>query len=184
MSEKISKKLHILKIAAEILETEGMAGLTTRAVQDKAGVTAPTIYHHFHDKDGLVMALIGQGIEEFFRRKLNSQIPDDPIAQLRQGWDIWLHFAFERPQLFQLMIDHAKNHPELLQKNYELMRMRVQRLQQAGHLVIEIEAACRILWAASSGLMALFDLKFPREQIEATSDHLFEAVLAKLTKPR
>jgi hypothetical protein len=55
-------------------ERDGVAALSIRAVCQTAGVTAPTLCHHFGDKDGgdkdgLLRALIARGVIEFLASK-------------------------------------------------------------------------------------------------------------------
>jgi len=75
----------IPRAAAEVLERGGPAALTTRAVCEAAGVTSPTLYHHFGD--GLAAALVRRGMTEFMSRKRALQDTDDPMQLLRAGWD-------------------------------------------------------------------------------------------------
>lgn len=83
----------ILDAAASLLNEEGHAALTTRSVCDRAGVAAPTLYHHFGDKAGLLRSLAGCELEAFFARKRNVHPTDDAVADLMQGWDGWIAFA-------------------------------------------------------------------------------------------
>lgn len=76
-----------LEAAANLLEREGPAGLTKRAVRQAAAITAPTLYHHFGDNNGLLNALVGRGIGEFLKSKRRSRDSVDPLANLRQGWN-------------------------------------------------------------------------------------------------
>ncbi|OMF42955.1 TetR family transcriptional regulator, partial [Paenibacillus rhizosphaerae] len=48
----------ILAAALKVLEEEGGAQFSTRAVTAIAQVTAPTLYHHFGSADGLLSAAI------------------------------------------------------------------------------------------------------------------------------
>lgn len=47
----------ILAEALAILTTEGLDGLTMRALAARAGINPMTIYYHFTDRDGLIKAL-------------------------------------------------------------------------------------------------------------------------------
>ncbi|KAB2754882.1 TetR/AcrR family transcriptional regulator [Brucella anthropi] len=47
----------ILSEALSILDTDGLDGLTMRALATRVGINPMTIYHHFKDQDGLIKAL-------------------------------------------------------------------------------------------------------------------------------
>jgi len=62
-------KTRILEAASELLARSADADISTRAVSEAAGVTAPTLYHHFGDKDGLLAAVVDFGWAAFLDRK-------------------------------------------------------------------------------------------------------------------
>lgn len=173
----------ILDAAAALLEAHGPNGLTTRAVCDAAGVKSPTLYHHFGDKDGLERALIRRGLAEFMRRKQQAPASDDPLDQLRAGWDVALEFALKRPALYALLAHHARLEPALVEDAYALMQARVQRLVDMGRLRGPVEVTARTIWAASQGALSLVNRRLARKEIEATSGVLFDAVIRELTPP-
>lgn len=176
----IDTETTILDAAAAVLEAHGQAGLTTRAVCERAGVKAPTLYHHFGDKDGLERALIRRGMVEFMRRKRAPRDTDDPLKLLRFGWDVAVHFALEQPALAGLFARHLLAQPELAAEPYALMRSHVQRLVDTGRLRGPVDAAARAVWAASQGVLSLARPGVSRRDVEATSDLLFDAVVVAL----
>jgi AcrR family transcriptional regulator len=174
----------ILSAAAALLEARGPDGLTTRAVCEAAGVKAPTLYHHFGDKDGLAAAVVKRGLAEFMRRKRLPPAALDLVDQLRAGWDTAVEFALRHPALFALMGEQARHHPELLAEPYALMRARVQRLVDMGRFRGPVDDAARAIWAASNGVLSLIPQGVPRGEVEQVSDLLFRAVVAELSAPR
>lgn len=172
----------ILRAAAEVLERGGPAALTTRAVCEAAGVKSPTLYHHFGDKDGLALALVRQGMAEFMARKRAVPAGDDPLVQLRHGWDQAVEFALKRPALHALYMAQLRSQPQLAEEGYALLRGRVQRLVDRGVFQVGVEEASRALWAACNGLLAVADSYKSRREVEATSALLFEAVVARLAQ--
>lgn len=84
---------HILDVAARLFTERGFANVSIRNICDEAGVTPPTIYHHFENKDGLFQAVVQRMMRlEDFRAALSAAIDehDDPEAQLRAFIDTYL----------------------------------------------------------------------------------------------
>jgi AcrR family transcriptional regulator len=179
---KVTTENVILAAAAKLLEREGPPGVTTRAVCAAAKITAPTLYHHFGDKDGLLDALIARGAQEFLAAKHGTAPSADALVDLRGGWDRFVAFALERPRLFSLMVERATKNPEMAEGVHGVMRERFERLRAAGRLRTDVEFATRALEAAAGGVMTMFSQGASREEIVATSAFLFDAVLARLTR--
>jgi len=55
----------LLKAAEQVLERDGLAGLTLRAVAREAGVSHAAPTHHFGDLTGLVSELAAIGFRQF-----------------------------------------------------------------------------------------------------------------------
>lgn len=172
----------ILQAAADILERVGQEGLTTRAVCAAAKVTAPTLYHHFGDKAGLLNALLSSGIADFMSRKRLNHTTNDPLADLRRGWDGWIEFALARPTLFGLMVEQSIKQPELAREAQANLRRDVSRLYEQKRLKrgMDADAAALAIQAAANGVIALLRGGVPTQQVKSTGSLLFEAVLGRL----
>ena len=171
----------ILDAAEALLEAQGPAGLTTRAVCEAVGIKSPTLYHYFGAKSGLERALIRRGLDQFMQRKRAPQASADPLEQLRFGWDVALEFALKRPALYALIAQHALTQPTLIADAHSIMQARVQRLVDLGRFQGPAEDAARAVWAASQGVLLLVLQGTQRKMIEATSDLLFKAVTRQLS---
>ena len=95
----------LLLAAARLLETEGRS-FSTRAVCEEAGVTAPTLYHHFGSKDGLIDAVLQFGFSQY---AMPAETPvTDPIAALREGWDRHVDFGLRHPTFYALLYGRVR----------------------------------------------------------------------------
>ena len=90
----------ILAGATQLLEQTGSEeAVTLRAVARQVGISAPSIYPHFPDREAIVDAIVNDAFSDF-----NSAITDaadaasGPVARLRAGCAAYLLFAAERPQ--------------------------------------------------------------------------------------
>ena len=98
-------RTRILETTAGLLAESADVDVSTRAICDAAGVTAPTLYHHFGDKDGLLAAVVDFGWAAFLKTKLAvAAVVHDHVADdIRAGWDNHLEFARENPSFYKLM---------------------------------------------------------------------------------
>lgn len=175
----------IFRAAAALLEARGPAGLTTRAICAAVGITAPTLYHHFGDKDSLAMALIRQGRAEFMSRRRVAKASEDLMKQLRTHWDDAVDFTFKRPHLYALLVEQGQHHPELLDETFAEMRALVQRLVDTGRFKIPLEDAARAISAAFNGVLSLRQWgPTTAGEVAATSDLIFTALITELSKKR
>jgi AcrR family transcriptional regulator len=179
---KDSTQERILLAAIDILEAQGIEGLTTRAVCEATGVTAPTLYHHFTNKEGLVAAVIRHGVHEFLARKRDLPLTDDPVADLRRGWDGWIGFAHARPRLFRLMTQMAGADGAATGEAYAIMQRLVERIAQAGRLETDTETAARAIWAASNGVLMSFLQGGEPADLRHTADLMFDGLILRLVR--
>src|SRR5215210_9480728 len=94
----------IMEAAARLLSEGGVEGTSTRAICEVAGVTQPTLYHHFGDKEGLIGAVVSEGFERALAsKKASERETDDPVEDLRRGWDEHVAFGVENPHLYAVM---------------------------------------------------------------------------------
>src|SRR5882672_5493140 len=87
-----STRAAILAAAETILARGGEAALSIREVCARAGVTAPTIYHHFGDKDGLVAEVVDACFAEFDRALTTGPMPADPVEALAWGFERYVAY--------------------------------------------------------------------------------------------
>jgi AcrR family transcriptional regulator len=114
VGEKLKTEDALLRAAESLLERGGPDAVTTRAVCDAVNVGAPTLYYRYGDKNGLLDALVAKGVKAFLKRKQAGRDTDDALADLISGWESFIGFALERPQLFRLMVQRVGNKRVLL----------------------------------------------------------------------
>lgn len=155
-TERSTSERSLLDAAAALLERGGPTAVTTRAVLAEAGLTAPTLYHHFGDKDGLLAALLQEGVYAFFAHKNTTlRLTDDPRADLLNAFESFLDFVSERPRLFQLLAQRGMEDPALLNAAVEWCRDRVLHLERDGRLLVDVPVAVQMFQAVSNGVAML-----------------------------
>src|SRR5580700_1043901 len=98
-------RTRIVEAAAGLLANAADVDISTRAACEAAGVTAPTLYHHFGDKQGLLAAVVNFGWTAFLesKRTTASVVHEHVADDIRAGWDNHLEFARESPNFYKLM---------------------------------------------------------------------------------
>lgn len=98
----------LIQAGRRILEGEGPAALSLRAVAREAGVSPAAPYHHFKDKCDLLDAVSREGWMELGAAvaKARSQAPEARAAMTNIGV-AYVCFARENPALYRVMYDSA-----------------------------------------------------------------------------
>ncbi|MGW1177434.1 TetR/AcrR family transcriptional regulator [Kitasatospora sp. NPDC002543] len=92
-----------LRAARELLEEDGSAGLSLRAVARRAGVSATAPYRHYADRDALVSAVAAQGYAELADHLAAAHPSPRTPEDLAEVAVAYVRFALERPALFRVM---------------------------------------------------------------------------------
>src|SRR5688572_18084668 len=95
----------ILAAAERILSRGGEGALSIRELCDRVAVTAPTVYHYFGDKDGLVAAVVDACFAEFDRALAAGPMPSDPVAALAWGFERYVAYGVAHPAHYRLLFD-------------------------------------------------------------------------------
>jgi AcrR family transcriptional regulator len=177
-------RTRILEAAAGLLAESPDA--STRAVCDAAGVTAPTLYHYFGDKEGLLTAVVDFGWAAFLQTKrtvaavVHEHIADD----VRAGWDNHLQFARENPNFYKLMWSPAiAANSTALREAYEMLHERLKLGAARGQLRVSAETAARTVMAATIGAALSLISRPDLFGDDTFATHLREAVIASITVP-
>ena len=94
----------LIVAAAGLLETEGEAGLTLRALADRAGVSRAAPYRHFADKAALLVTLAGEGFRVLDREMERAAAGEaDAPGRLRAMARAYVAFAGRHDRMFRLM---------------------------------------------------------------------------------
>jgi AcrR family transcriptional regulator len=95
----------ILDAAWEIAHAEGLAGITLRAVADRVGMRAPSLYTHFESKHAIYDAMFGQAWTECLAvmTAAAAQVPADRREAVQLAARTFFDFAVADLPRHQLM---------------------------------------------------------------------------------
>jgi len=179
-------KHRILEAASELLAHSADADVSTRAACEAAGVTAPTLYHHFRDKEGLLAAVVDFGWAAFLESKrttaavVHAHVADD----IRAGWDNHLEFARENPNFYKLMWSPSVSaNSAAFREAFQMLYDRLELGAGRGQLRVSVETGARVIMSAVTGA-ALSLISQPELFGDPTfATQLREAVIAAVTVP-
>ncbi|MGW2082995.1 TetR/AcrR family transcriptional regulator [Streptomyces sp. NPDC001939] len=92
-----------LRAARELLEEDGSAGLSLRAVARRAGVSATAPYRHFADRDALVSAVAAEGYRELAGHLATAHPSPSTPDDLAAVAIVYVQFALDHPAMFRAM---------------------------------------------------------------------------------
>jgi AcrR family transcriptional regulator len=173
----------IVRSAADLLAEGGREAVSTRAVAAAAGVQAPTIYRQFGDMRGLLDEVAAFGFSRYLDEKRVREIVDDPVAELRRGWDLHVGFGLVNPAFYKLMYGDPRpgTEPAAAREAAGILHRLVSRVAEAGRLRVGVERAAHMIHAAGSGVTLTLIGTRSADRDPALSHAAREAILAAIT---
>lgn len=92
----------ILEIAREMMKRDGVGALSFNAIARKLGIKPPSLYTYFDSKNAIYDALFERGFT-IFSEKIRNHRGTTFEQILADIFTIYMTFAYENPDLFQLM---------------------------------------------------------------------------------
>jgi AcrR family transcriptional regulator len=142
-----ARRSEVVTAALAILEEHGHEAVTMRAIAERLGIRAPSLYKHVADKDALEVALIAEGLHDWAGHfSAAVQGSGDPLGDLAAAYREW---ATRRPHLYRLMTEKPMPRDQL-----------PPGLESAAAAPIVIAVGgnpdlARVAWALAHGLASL-----------------------------
>lgn len=157
----------ILTAATDLLVRTGdKDAVTIRAVAAAVGVTPPSVYLHFADKDELMFAVCQQQFQAL-ADAIDAAVADatDPFAALREGTHAYVRFGLDHPEDYRvLFMSKASEAPpsfgerEIMQSAaFDHLVETVKACQRAGAVSPDFDpqVASLTVWAMAHGICSL-----------------------------
>ncbi len=175
----------IVRAAVALLTSGGREAVSTRAVGAAAGVQAPAIYRQFGDMQGLLDEAARAVLAAYVQHKSLRVPSDDPLDDLRRGWDQHVRFGLDNPAAFAILYGGAatEDGTPAAREGYALLEQLVGRLAEAGRLRVSVPGAARLVHAGGSGVTLTLIATPPSERDPQLSHAMREAVIAAITVP-
>ncbi|MFD9700103.1 TetR/AcrR family transcriptional regulator [Lentzea sp. NPDC059081] len=174
-------RANVVEVAAQLLREQGAAAVTIRAVAQAAGTQAPTIYRFFADKDALLDAVAEHVFAGYVAEKATTAQLEDPVADLRAGWETHLGFGLANPELLSLLLDPVRTaRSPAMTSGIEILRARVARVAAAGRLRVDERRAVELIHAAGTGAMITLLATAPQDRDPGLADALYETLMREI----
>lgn len=189
-------RAQILDATTDLLvETGNEEAVSIRAVADRVGVTPPSIYMHFADKNDLIFAVCEKhfgALDEYIEEA--GKGGDGPLDSLRRRGRAYIQFGRDHPEHYRILF---MSKPAAAPEGYQEERLRT--TAAFDHLVDAVRAAMDegvikgdplqvavCLWSTCHGITSLLIAHphFPWPDIDQTIDLiLFTQMYGLVSRP-
>lgn len=150
------------QLALETLREHGDAAISLRALAKQIGVSAPALYRHFVDREGLLSELAITGFEALRERLLKVDQSEPRRALIDIGL-MYVSFAQDEPNLYRLMFGGRVLpkgiHPRLDTAGkgaFQVLEDTIARARQVGYVKpVSLSLMTAAAWSLVHGLAQL-----------------------------
>jgi AcrR family transcriptional regulator len=177
-----------------MIETGRADAVSIRAIADAVGVTPPSIYLHFPDKEALILAVCERHFEVFDAVIEDAgRSTDDPVESLRRRGRAYVRFGLENPEpyriLFMTRTESAQRSDVVVgagARAFQHLVDAVQRCIDGGAFrPVDPVLAATGVWTAVHGITSLpiSMPDFPWPDVDTLVDHVTDIQIRGLSEP-
>lgn len=178
----------ILDAAESVLADGGYESFSIRRLAERCGYTAPSIYHHFGDKLGLLDALLEERFGDLLKLIARVPVNPDPLATIRARADAFVRFGLDNPTHYRILTTQRGPSPRPLQAAEDVRALLEQpwrQLIEQGRLAAEhMDLAQLSFFALLHGVISLRSSRPDLEWSPVFVEESVDAFLRGWTAPR
>ncbi|GAA3152444.1 hypothetical protein GCM10020255_031890 [Rhodococcus baikonurensis] len=140
----------------------------------------PALYRQFGDKDGLLAAVVEAGFFEYLAGKRAATPSDDPVADLRAGWDAHTAFALAHPAHYRLMHSPSAQSADTALQAQALLRSVLERCAAAGVLTVSVDVATQMVMSANAGVALMLVVRPEQYPDPTLSQRVRDGIFASI----
>jgi AcrR family transcriptional regulator len=171
----------ILDATESLLLEAGHRGFSLRRLVERCGYSAPTIYHHFNDKDGLIDALLEQRLELLADDLKRVPLTDDPVENLRSLTRAFALFGLRNPTHYQLLMQAREEDAGVIESAEEarrLMEIPAQQIAERNWIELgDLEGLRQAIWTMVHGIVSMRVLRPDVEWKQELLDQSIEGII-------
>ncbi|HYQ16557.1 MAG TPA: TetR/AcrR family transcriptional regulator [Polyangiaceae bacterium] len=165
--ERLAMREQILNAARELFAERGYQAVTMREIGKRIQYSATALYHHFADKEALMLELCRLDFADFAQRFLTGVMgAKNPLEAMCRAGLIYLGFAEQFPQHYRLMFmtplpeapPEAGEREDPRMNAYVFLRQLIETLLSGDYLrpeLKDVDLISQTTWAALHGAAAL-----------------------------
>lgn len=194
-SEKKKIRSRILHAAMKLFLEKGFENVTIRRIAELIEYSPATIYLYFKNKDDILYALYREGFEELYRRQQTILTIKDPLKRLRKHGEVYLSFALENPEYYDLMfimrgpIKKIKENEEweMALRSYESLKENIKGCVDTSVIrKAKMDVITFSLWSCIHGVASLIVrdrcIMFSEEQLPMIVEAVFDFILNSISQ--
>ena len=174
-----------------LVETGSIDAVSIRAIADAVGVTPPSIYLHFADKEDLILAVCDDRFQAMDQLMTEGAVTaTTPLDELYKRGEAYIRFGLDNPEQYRflMMSTGREMSPAKVSEWACLQHMvdSVQRCIDAGELPASDPFTVTLgLWAAAHGITSLMISKpnIPRPPFDTVVGHVHSRALFGVASP-
>jgi AcrR family transcriptional regulator len=152
-------RAEILAAAEALILEDGYERASIRRLCDRCGYSAPTVYHHFGDKRGLMDEVVEAAFRRLLARLRRVKSSDDPLRTARAQLLAFIRFGTRNPDHYRLLLSPRTSSEDLPLAGREcraLLEAPMNELHEQGRLrAPDLESAFQAFWAIGHGVITL-----------------------------
>ncbi len=163
----------ILSTARRLFVQQGYTATSMRQVAEMAGIGKATIYHHFPDKQSIVMALLSHNLARMETALQRVRAESDPRRRIQVAAEASVDFLFESADIMQIVRREIPGARDQLQTGFanffqeymDLLAEAIQRgIEQGLFRPVDPVSTARVLMTMIQGTFAMAYLINERAQ--------------------
>ncbi len=177
-----------------MIETGRADAVSIRAIADAVGVTPPSIYLHFPDKESLILAVCERHFDVFDSViEEAGRSTDDPVDSLQRRGRAYVRFGLENPEPYRILFMTRTESAQQRDVVVGAGARAFQHLVDAVQRCIDVRAFRRVdpvlaatgVWTAVHGVTSLLISMpgFPWPDVDALVDHVTDIQIGGLSEP-
>ncbi len=160
--EKEAMRNKILTVAMKLFLSEGYDKVSIRKIAESIEYSPATVYLYFKDKTAIFNSLQKIAFDKFYDTLTTSLKIKDVKKRLDKIGELYMKFAFENPEYYDLMfimsapIDPVKEECYIDDRALKLLSDTIAEVfEQKGITNGDVEATTFLLWSFTHGLASL-----------------------------